>query len=152
MSWGSTGLTIDPQILSRIVPRSSIGRALTLSDGASRPYPTGSGGYALRLIRPLDCELCAVWFPLTGFVIFVVCVAACPLLAELVAGVSTEREPYRLDVLAAAYAEQGRFSDAVEAARRARDLAESRNDAESRRAISERLKLYEQGKAYREAQ
>lgn len=59
--------------------------------------------------------------------------------------------PRGLDVLAAAYAEQGRFDDAIKTARRAFDLAG--NDLTEhdslRDQIAERIKLYESGRPHR---
>jgi len=59
------------------------------------------------------------------------------------------REPGSLDTLAAAYAEAGRFEDAVATVREAIGLAEA---AGSRKvnAVRERLKLYQAGQPYRE--
>jgi tetratricopeptide (TPR) repeat protein len=57
-----------------------------------------------------------------------------------------ERVPEALDVLAAAYAEAGRFDEAVATARRARELA----DGQLARAIGGRIALYTSGEAYRE--
>ena len=57
-----------------------------------------------------------------------------------------------LDTLAAAYAEAGRFKEAVETARRAKKAAEPiPNHDALLRGIDARLKLYESGKPYREA-
>lgn len=59
--------------------------------------------------------------------------------------------PRGLDVLAAAYAEQGRFDDAITTARRAIELAgDHPMDHDSLRdQIEERIKLYESDRAYR---
>ena len=59
-------------------------------------------------------------------------------------------DPRDLDTLAAAYAEEGRFEDAVRAAARAVDLAISRGDEGLGEEIRGRLASYEAGKAYRE--
>lgn len=57
-----------------------------------------------------------------------------------------------LDTLAAAYAEAGRFKEAVETARRAKKAAEPiPNHDALLRGIDARLKLYESGKPYRDA-
>jgi tetratricopeptide (TPR) repeat protein len=66
-------------------------------------------------------------------------------LGEQARDLSGGREPAILDVLAAAYAEAGRFSDAVETARRALSLADGRLAP----AVRERLALYEKRNPYR---
>ncbi len=58
--------------------------------------------------------------------------------------------PNILDTLAAAYAEAGRFDEAVTVARRAVELAEKGNAAELADEIRARLALYESGQAYHE--
>lgn len=55
-----------------------------------------------------------------------------------------------LDTLAAAYAEAGRFEEAVGAARRAIEAALSSGQSESAAQIQSRLALYEAGQAYHE--
>ena len=55
-----------------------------------------------------------------------------------------------LDTLAAAYAEAGDFTKAVETARKAKKAAASGKDKGLSEEIQARLKLYETGKAYRE--
>ena len=57
-------------------------------------------------------------------------------------------DPNALDTLAVAYAAAGDFSKAVETARKAHVLAFSRNDAALAQRITNRLKLFEQGKPY----
>jgi tetratricopeptide (TPR) repeat protein len=57
-----------------------------------------------------------------------------------------------LDTLAAAYAAAGRFADAVTAAERAVQLAESAGQATLARLIRARLELYRTGQPYREGQ
>jgi tetratricopeptide (TPR) repeat protein len=71
-------------------------------------------------------------------------------LAERLAAGPGGSDPSRLDTLAAAYAEAGKFDDAVRTAGRARELAQQagRNDLAER--ISQRLNLYERGQPYRE--
>ena len=54
-----------------------------------------------------------------------------------------------LDILAAAYAEAGRFEEAVRTARSARELAGA-PDSDLARAIDERRKSYEAKKPWRE--
>ncbi|MEN8150950.1 MAG: tetratricopeptide repeat protein, partial [Planctomycetota bacterium] len=58
-------------------------------------------------------------------------------------------QPEFLDVKAAAYAEAGRFDDAVKTARRGRELARSRR-GNLEQEIAARLKLYEAKKPYRQ--
>ena len=53
------------------------------------------------------------------------------------------------DALAAAYAEAGRFADALPAARRAREFAQRENRADLLKAIEGRLRLYQQNKPFR---
>jgi tetratricopeptide (TPR) repeat protein len=55
-----------------------------------------------------------------------------------------------LDTLAAAYAEIGRFEDAVTTAERALAVARQLNDPELVTQISARLELFRQGKPYRQ--
>ncbi|MFQ5674288.1 MAG: tetratricopeptide repeat protein [bacterium] len=57
--------------------------------------------------------------------------------------------PGKLDVLAAAYAEQGRFDKAISIGRQAYELAKS-NHPDLAKQIQRRLKLYEAKKPYRE--
>jgi len=61
-----------------------------------------------------------------------------------------QASPAVLDTLAAAYAEAGRFEEAVATARRALDLAESREQVDVATQIQEHLALYEAGQAYHE--
>jgi tetratricopeptide (TPR) repeat protein len=69
-------------------------------------------------------------------------------LAEEVCEATAFQQPAFLDVLAAAYAEAGRFSDAQTAARRALALADQTRP-DLARAIAERLRDYEQGRPFR---
>jgi protein O-mannosyl-transferase len=59
-------------------------------------------------------------------------------------------EPGVLDTLAAAYAEAGRFPEAVETARRALKLPATQNNPPLAKAIQTRLKLYEADTPYHE--
>ena len=59
-----------------------------------------------------------------------------------------EDDPSILDTLAAAYAEAGRFEEAVISARRALDLAQSLELADLADEVQARLALYESGRAY----
>jgi tetratricopeptide (TPR) repeat protein len=71
-------------------------------------------------------------------------------LAERACELSQHRAPILLGTLAAAYAEAGRFSDAVSAAEKARDLAEAAGDKAVAAKNRELLELYRAGKPYRE--
>jgi protein O-mannosyl-transferase len=71
-------------------------------------------------------------------------------LAQRAAKLSGGREPAILDTLAAAYAESGRFPEAVETAQRALDLARGQNNKALVDAIRARMKLYRAGSPYRE--
>jgi tetratricopeptide (TPR) repeat protein len=66
-------------------------------------------------------------------------------LAEVACALTNQRNPNYLDTLAAAYAEVGRFDDAVRTLGRAIALADARQMAQ----FQERLALYEAGKPYR---
>lgn len=72
-------------------------------------------------------------------------------LAQRAAEISGGGEPIILDALAAAYAESGRFDQAVRAARRALELATARGDTTLVDMLRSRIKLYESGKAFRNA-
>ena len=58
-------------------------------------------------------------------------------------------DPSVLDTLAAAYAEAGEFPQALETARHALDLANSRGDTSMAKDIKYRINLYEAGKPFR---
>ncbi len=64
-------------------------------------------------------------------------------LAEKAAQLTGGTESSSLDSLAAAYAEIGRYSEAVQTARRARDLTQKMNNLELTNAISTRIALYQ---------
>jgi tetratricopeptide (TPR) repeat protein len=70
--------------------------------------------------------------------------------AEKAAASAKGDSPQTLDTLAAAYAEAGRFKEAVETARKAKKAAEKSPDKGFVQGIDARLKLYEAGKPYRE--
>jgi len=59
------------------------------------------------------------------------------------------RNPQYLDTLAAAYAEAGRFQDAVATAEKALGLAAPQWPAASTRQLQWKLALYRQGKRFR---
>jgi spermidine synthase len=71
-------------------------------------------------------------------------------LAERAARLSDRREPAILDTLAAAYAAVGRFSEALETARRALDLATKANQHALVVMLKTRIALYEAGTPLRE--
>jgi len=70
-------------------------------------------------------------------------------LAERVNQFAGGRDVGFLDTLAAAYAEAGRFEDAVRTAQTALELAKLALQAETARRIQERLQLYQAGRSYR---
>ncbi|MGB7591155.1 MAG: tetratricopeptide repeat protein, partial [Terriglobia bacterium] len=72
-------------------------------------------------------------------------------LAERAAQISGGQDPAILDALAAAYAEAGRFSDAVQTAKRALNLATQQNQQELAQALRSALSLYEAGTPLRES-
>jgi len=71
-------------------------------------------------------------------------------LAERAARLSGGDDPAPLDILATAYAETGRFAEAVQTARRAVALATQRNNQPLAEALRTRTALYEAGQAFRE--
>jgi cytochrome c-type biogenesis protein CcmH/NrfG len=70
-------------------------------------------------------------------------------LAERLCAVSGCQEADGLDVLAAAYAEAGRFDDAVRVAQRAVEAATAAGPGDLAGQIQERLKLYRASRPYR---
>ncbi len=70
-------------------------------------------------------------------------------IGERLAELTGRKEFKPLDTLGAAYAEAGRFEQAVATAREALQLAEARNDTNLVIAIRSRLELYERSKPYR---
>jgi tetratricopeptide (TPR) repeat protein len=69
-------------------------------------------------------------------------------LAERGCKLTAYKEPRLLDTLAAAYAEAGRFDEAVRTAERALELAKLLGEGQLAANIGKRLKLYRQGQAY----
>ncbi len=63
---------------------------------------------------------------------------------------SKGQEPRAIDALAAALAESGEFSAAVETAEQASTIALTRNDEALADAIGQRARLYRQGSPYRQ--
>ena len=64
-------------------------------------------------------------------------------LAQRAVQLSGEREPVALDTLAAAYAEAGRFDDAMATARKAIALYDGQNRSETADSAKARLRLYQ---------
>jgi hypothetical protein len=71
-------------------------------------------------------------------------------LAERACELTHYGQPLFIGTLAAAYAEAGRFSEAVETAKRALDLSVAQNNKPLAVAIQARLKLYETNVPYHE--
>lgn len=69
-------------------------------------------------------------------------------LGEYAAKLSNYKNPRFLDVLAMAYASEGRFDQAVETAQKAVSLASAVNADRHVKVIERRLELYKQGKPY----
>ncbi len=70
-------------------------------------------------------------------------------LAERVSAKSGDRQPQSLDILAAAYAEAGRYDDAVKTATMAVEIASSQGESALSDQIQGRLTLYSQKQPYR---
>jgi tetratricopeptide (TPR) repeat protein len=60
------------------------------------------------------------------------------------------RDPILLDTLAAAYAETGRFQDAIQIERTAAQIARQQKQEKQLSQIMSRLQLYQSGQPYRE--
>jgi hypothetical protein len=73
-------------------------------------------------------------------------------LAERACKLSDYKTPVFIGTLAAAYAEAGRFGDAVTTAEKARDLALAAGEKVTADKNSELLELYRAGRAYHEAE
>jgi tetratricopeptide (TPR) repeat protein len=71
-------------------------------------------------------------------------------LAERFCVVTGSHRTKALDVLAAAYAEAGRFSDAIRIAQKAVESASAAGQQEMAKQIQERLKLYQAGRPFHE--
>ena len=71
-------------------------------------------------------------------------------LAERAVELSGGHEAMYLDTLAAAYAEAGRFDDAIETARRGQEIATRPDQSQLREGLAARLRLYEARKPYRD--
>ncbi len=72
-------------------------------------------------------------------------------LAQRASEIGGDADPVLLHSLAAAYAEEGRFSDAIATAQRATQLAEQRYDQGLVHALRDELSLYELGFPYRQS-
>ena len=72
-------------------------------------------------------------------------------LAQRACQLTGHREVNALDTLAAAYAEAGRFAEAVQTARQALDLATQQNEPGPAEFIQAKLRLYEARKPFHEA-
>jgi cytochrome c-type biogenesis protein CcmH/NrfG len=70
-------------------------------------------------------------------------------LAQAASAATGDANSQSLDVLAAAYAEVGRFDDAVRAAERALALADPASPAEAKQAAARRIALYRSGQPLR---
>ena len=70
-------------------------------------------------------------------------------LAERAVRQTSEKDPVSLDTLAAAYAEAGRFPDAVKTARQAQSLATQQGNREMAEGMRARIALYEAKKPFR---
>ena len=70
-------------------------------------------------------------------------------LAQRAAQLSDRREPAILGTLAAAYAEAGRFSEAVQTARQALELATQQNNQSLAESLKAKIPLYEAGTPFR---
>jgi tetratricopeptide (TPR) repeat protein len=70
---------------------------------------------------------------------------------KAVMGTGAQNDPVVLDTLAAAYAEAGRFAEAVAVQTKAVEAAGLAGNAGMRRAMEQRLAGYREGKAWREA-
>jgi tetratricopeptide (TPR) repeat protein len=70
-------------------------------------------------------------------------------LAEKAADLTKHSDPWALDVLAAAYAEAGRFPEALRTARTAMQLALAKGDQLRARVVQQRLELYQQREPFR---
>ena len=73
-------------------------------------------------------------------------------LAERAVKLSGGHEPAILGTLAAAYAEAGRFPEAVQTAHKALDLARQQNKQALAESIQAKIRLYEAGKPFHELQ
>lgn len=73
-------------------------------------------------------------------------------LAGMACSITHRSQPTMLGTLAAAYAEAGRFDDAISTANQARELAESQGNSAVADRNAELMKIYESHRAYHEGQ
>jgi protein O-mannosyl-transferase len=73
-------------------------------------------------------------------------------LAERAASITARQDIMSLETLSAAYAEVGRFDDALRTGREALALAERQNDETTATGLARRLQLFEMRQTYREPQ
>ena len=71
-------------------------------------------------------------------------------LAERACELTGRKDPHLLGTLDAAYAEAGRFLDAIKTAQKTRDLALAAGERETAKAAEERVTLYESGRPCRQ--
>ncbi len=71
-------------------------------------------------------------------------------LAQRAVQLTREQEPVFLDTLSTAYAEAGRFPEAIQTARQALDLAHKQNNTILASALSSRIALYQANRPFRE--
>jgi lipopolysaccharide biosynthesis regulator YciM len=71
-------------------------------------------------------------------------------LVEQVEQVSQDGNPLVLETLATAYAETGRFSEAIAAAERAQQLAAQQGNASLADVLGKQIKLYQAGTPFRD--
>jgi tetratricopeptide (TPR) repeat protein len=71
-------------------------------------------------------------------------------LAERLCAITGYQQADALDALAAAYAEAGRFNDAIHVAQKAIELASAAGQQELAQQVQERLKLYQDGQPFHE--
>jgi len=71
-------------------------------------------------------------------------------LAERAVELSKGLEPVYLDTLAMAYAEDGRFTEALETARRALQIAEEKGEASLEGSLNEKISKYQSKHPYRD--
>ena len=72
-------------------------------------------------------------------------------LAQRAVQISGRKEPAALDTLAAAYAEEGRFQDAVGTAKEALQLATAQGNQRLAESLGKRIKLYGAGQPWRDS-
>jgi tetratricopeptide (TPR) repeat protein len=71
-------------------------------------------------------------------------------LAEVACTLTAHQNPIPLSILGAAYAEAGRFKEAIETAQKARDLAQAAGQPQLAEKNRQLLELYRSGQACRE--